>query len=114
MPSTALKYVTVQFQNLWVGQFWPPGFVQGDLAFKFDEFTSLLKHYDITFRPVLPHRDHKNLMEPKHGVMRSILYGYYLLLLRKTKIFLLSLLCTYQMRCMELIGCLHLKFQNGI
>lgn len=70
-PSTALVPASVAFENLWIGQFWPPETAQEDLSFQHNQFSSIIQHYNIPFRPVPPKRHHKNLLEPKHGVIRA-------------------------------------------
>ena len=72
VESTALVDTTIIFESMWISQFWPPGSVQGDLAFQHDQFQAFLTMYGIDFRPVAPRRHHKNLLEPKHGVIRAI------------------------------------------
>lgn len=72
VQTKCLSEVFVAFENLWIGQFWPPCAIKGDLAFKYDEFFSLLNHCKTDFRPVAPSRHYKNLLEPKHGVIRSV------------------------------------------
>lgn len=72
VTSTAISEVIVAFENLWISHFWPPSQVQGDLAFRFPKFTDFLAKCNISFRPVPPRRHHKNLLEPKHGVIRAV------------------------------------------
>lgn len=43
-----------------------------DCASVHDEFTSYLRQYDVTVRPVSPSRHHKNMIEPRHGTIISI------------------------------------------
>lgn len=75
VESTVLSEAIVGFENTWIAQFWPPGAVKGDISVRFDEFQSFLAQYDIAFLPVPRQRHHKNLLEPKHGVIRSNFYS---------------------------------------
>ena len=60
------------FQATWLAQFWNPSALEGDFAFVTDEFQTFLRDRGIGLRPVPPRRYHKNPLEPKHGVIRSI------------------------------------------
>lgn len=72
VPDGSISSAVVAFEATWVAQFWPPESVQGDQAFAKTEFTDYLKNNSISFRPVPSRRHHKNTLEPKHGIIRSI------------------------------------------
>ena len=72
VPDASLESAVVAFESVWIGQFWPPDAVQGDQAFTGETFQQYLKSHGISFRPVPSRRHHKNTLEPKHGIIRSI------------------------------------------
>ena len=67
VPSTDMTNAICALEELWISQFWPPKNFQGDLAFSNDQFRSYLKLYDITFRPVPPHRHSINIRVEAQG-----------------------------------------------
>lgn len=72
VPDTSLENAADAFETGWISQFWPPSQVQGDQAFKGKYFLDYLSSQDIEYRPVPSRRHHKNAIEPKHRVIRSI------------------------------------------
>lgn len=67
--STVLSEGTVGFENTWAAKFWPPGRVQGNLSFRFDEIQYFLRQYETVFRRASRQPHHKHLLEPKYGVI---------------------------------------------
>lgn len=72
VSSMSLSDAIAAFEAIWISHFWPPCAVQGDLAFRHNEFQEFLAQYGTSFRPVPPRRHHKNLLESKHGFIRAI------------------------------------------
>lgn len=72
VPSALLSDAIVAFESSWFSKFCPPSFVQGDLAFRHDDFDTYLSQYGTIFRTVPNLRHHKNVLESKHGVIRAI------------------------------------------
>lgn len=72
VETTALSQSVIAFETLWMSPFWPSFAVQGDLAFLHPAFTTFLDDYNTLFRPIPPARHYKNLLDPKHGVIRSV------------------------------------------
>ena len=72
VPDATLGSAAIAFESISIAQFWPPEAVQGDQAFTGDAFQQYLKSHGISFRPVPSRRHHKNTLEPKHGIIRSI------------------------------------------
>lgn len=72
VPSASLSDSIIASEYIWVSQFWPPSFVQEDLAFRQDEFDTYLSQYGTIFRhfPTLVHQN--NMLESKHGMIRNI------------------------------------------
>lgn len=52
--------------------FWAPSCIRGDGALRFPEFTDYLSKKGISFEHIPPRRHCNNLLERKHGVIRSI------------------------------------------
>lgn len=63
---------TVAFDASWLSQFWTPAFIQADQAFVNNEFKSFVQDHGISIRPVPPRCHHKNTLESKHVMIRSI------------------------------------------
>lgn len=72
VPEASVFSATVAFETSWIAHFWPSVAVQGDQAFANEEFLMYLQSNDTTFRPVPSRKHHKNTLQPKHGVIRSI------------------------------------------
>ena len=72
VDSTALDEAVIGFETCWLSQFWPPDAIHADSAFCKGEFAEMLKIYDIKIRAVPPNRHQKNMLEPRHGPIRSI------------------------------------------
>lgn len=60
------------FETVWLSPFWAPRAVQDDESCIHGKLTSSLSVHVITFCPVPPHRHSKNVLESKHGFIRSI------------------------------------------
>lgn len=60
------------FESCWFSHFWSPVPVQVDNYFKYPAFLSMMTEHSIYFRPVSPLRQFKNVLESKHGIIRSI------------------------------------------
>lgn len=71
--TVSMTHSIVCFEASWLSQFWTPAFVHAHKAFNNEEFTSFISTRQISLRPVHPRRHHKNSLETKHGVIRSIL-----------------------------------------
>lgn len=71
VQSTSLDSSILAIENHWLSSFWSPNAIQGHLGFK-KTFQQYLKKYNILFRPTPTCRHYKNLLEPKHGVIRAI------------------------------------------
>lgn len=72
VATISLAKAVVTFENLLLAQFWSPHTVRDDLAFRFDEFNLFLTQYNIEYSPVSPRRYYKNLLAPKHAIIRAI------------------------------------------
>ena len=72
VSSTSLEEAVLAFETCWVAQFGYPDAIQGDDAFMKGAFMDFMNAFDITARPVPPGRHHKNPIESKHKVIRSI------------------------------------------
>lgn len=70
--STSLIDSMLAFEASWLSQFWPPTEVKGDNAFNKTNFIEFLKCLGIEFRPVPPRKHSKNVLESKHGIIRSV------------------------------------------
>lgn len=72
VESTGLSKAVISFESCWFAQFWPPTAVHANAAFYKGEVLDMLKECDIFLRPMLPNRHQKNMLEPRHGPIRSI------------------------------------------
>lgn len=70
--STSMSDAILMLDSLWLSEFWPPDFVQGDKAFDNSGFKDYLAVYDVRFRPVPPRRHSKNVLESTHRIIRDI------------------------------------------
>ena len=72
VPSASLSDAILDFESCWLSPFCPPPAVLGDPAFNHDEFKHYLSSIGIEFKPIPPRRHNKNVLESKHGFIRSI------------------------------------------
>lgn len=72
VESTSLHEAVLGFESCWLSPFWPTTAVHVDSAFWKGSFLDMLKLYDIELRPVPPNRHQKNMLEARHGPIRSI------------------------------------------
>lgn len=72
VESTGLDQAVLAFESCWLSQFWPPTCIHADTGFCKGEFAEMTKLYDIKLRPTPPNRHQKNMLEPRHGPIRSI------------------------------------------
>lgn len=71
-PDTTLKNSVFASTTTWLSPFWSPSSVRGDQAFNHTEFTNFISSIGATFGPIPPRRHQKNVIESKHGIIRSI------------------------------------------
>lgn len=63
----------LSFVSCWLNPFWSPITVRGDTAFNNEQFISFIHEIGSSFGPVPPRRHQKNVIESKHGIIRSII-----------------------------------------
>ena len=71
-PSTSMSESIIAFQSAWLNCHWIPEVVQADNAFDNAEFRAFIKTIGAKLQIVPPRRHQKNILEPKHGIVRSI------------------------------------------
>lgn len=59
-------------ESFFLSPFWIPLAVQVDNTFKKDQFRDILDEHGVKLRVVPPRRHRKNVLESKHGIIRSI------------------------------------------
>lgn len=70
--DTSLKNAIYSFTTTWLSPFWSPINVKDDQAFIDTEFTNFITSIGATFGAIPPRRHQKNVIESKHGIIRSI------------------------------------------
>lgn len=60
------------FESAWMSCFWPPAAIQGDQAFKNEVLTTFPRDHAIEIRLTRPRRHSENVIESKHGIIRSV------------------------------------------
>lgn len=70
--DTSLKKSNFSFTTTWLSPFWSSINVRGDQAFNHTEFKNFITSIGATFGPIPPRRHQKNVIESKHGIIRSI------------------------------------------
>lgn len=71
-PNTTMKEAIVAFHSSWLNVHWSPSYVQADQAFNNDEFSKFVDNIGAQLKLVPPRRHNKNILEPKHRIIRNI------------------------------------------
>lgn len=70
--STSMDDSIIAFQSAWLNHHWPPTSIQADQAFSSQTFKDFVAKLGSELRIIPPRRHSKNVLEPKHGTIRSI------------------------------------------
>lgn len=71
-PTPNMFDSIIGFQAYWRNQLWPSATIRIDLAFDNTELKSFCRQIGADSEPVPPSRHNKNVLESKHGIIRSI------------------------------------------
>lgn len=72
VDSTSMIDAVESFESTWMNQFWIPTVLVFDPAFKTELFGKFMEKCGIDYRPLPPRRHGKNVIEPKHRIIREI------------------------------------------
>lgn len=72
VDDTSLTNALYALQIGWLTPFWTPDAIRGDQAFNHELFTKFAASIGSNFEPIPPRRHNKNVLESKHGILRSI------------------------------------------
>ena len=71
-PDTSMDSAMNALESHWISQFWVPKAVLFDQAFANEKFLSYLELHGIEPRSIPSRRHNKNVLEPKHRVIRDV------------------------------------------